>query len=99
MEEIKWISTKSDIYLLLIKITASREEIELKHPGRTDLINSMKQSEEDLRKVVVFLRMAHDEQLILSKEYYALRLENLQLQEKNRLLEKTNLNLLNNVTL
>jgi len=72
-----------------LKVKISREEIEQNHPDRTDLIKSMKETEEDLLHIksgwsIVTTEMKDfaRRSMVLETEANGLRLENRDLKEK-----------------
>ncbi len=82
-----------------LKVKISREEIEAKHPERTDLITSMKETESDLLEIKSGWSILSTEikdfsrrSMVLETEANGLRSENRDLKEKyNRLLAEVEL--------
>jgi hypothetical protein len=70
--ELYTIRTLSTLNLIYWKVKLSREDIENKHPKRTDLINSMKDTEKDLLEIVEALQVFSDEVRLCHKRMFAL---------------------------
>lgn len=84
---------------LFLKIKFSREEIEKKHPHRTDLIKSMKEGEQMAVESYEFIRLAQDEISSLRKTLNASHLANLKLEAEVRELRQKTATLLEKVQL
>lgn len=84
---------------LYYKIKNSREEIQEKHPNRTDLISSMIKSENEALELAEFVRIARDEWGVYEKTLSAVHLANIKLEVENRDLKKLNATLLEKVNL
>lgn len=54
------------------KVKTSREEIEVKHPKRKDLIESMKTTEKDLLEIAEAFQVLSDEVRLCHKRMFAL---------------------------
>lgn len=63
MNTLEILKAKINLKTVLIKFKESIEEIEFKHPGRKDLINSMKESAEDIEHF-------HNVFIEFEQEYY-----------------------------
>ena len=84
---------------LFTKIKMSREEIEEKHPHRSDLITSMKDAERMALEASEFIRIAREEWGILERTLSATTLANIKLEVEIRELRKLNTSLLAKVNL
>ena len=98
----------SELYLLKIqhqtdflwhKIRASREEIEQKHPTRSDLITSMRDAERMCLEACEFIRLARDEWGTLERTLNASHLANIKLEVEVRELRQKNASLMSKITL
>ena len=99
MEQIKWLKATSQQDKLFIKIKLSLEEIEAKHPNRTDLIKSMSDSLQDVCEVSLHLRRANEYQKAIITELYRIGHENLELRAKLNTANTLNHNLYKDATL
>lgn len=81
------------------KIKNSREEIQEKHPQRTDLIESMLKSEHDALELAEFVRLARDEWGVYDKTLSSVHLANIKLEAEVRELKKLNATLLEKVSI
>jgi len=84
---------------LYLKIKLSREEIEQRHPHRSDLIKSMKEGEQMALESYEFIRLAQDEMSSLRNTLNASHLANLKLEAEVRELRQKNAILLSKVEL
>lgn len=99
MDELQRLKLKSIIDFQYIKIKHNREQLESNHPTRVDLINSMKETEQDLLEVCQGVRMLCDEVSFAYKRIFAVEKNLLEKQSENDKLKTQNKNLVNNVQL
>jgi hypothetical protein len=84
---------------LYLKIKLSREELEQKHPHRTDLLESMRDGERMAVESYEFIRLAQDEIGSLRKTLNASHLANIKLEAEVRELRQKNALLLDKINL
>lgn len=70
--ELYIIKNMSTLNLTYWKVKTSREDIENKHPNRTDLINSMKATEKDLLEISECMKYFDREIEIVKKQNFNL---------------------------
>tara|TARA_R110000751_G_scaffold76140_1_gene153185 strand:+ start:4503 stop:4805 length:303 start_codon:yes stop_codon:yes gene_type:complete len=90
MESLFFFKIKSQIDLTKLKIKHSREEIEVKHPKRTDYITSMKESEEDLLEIKMAWSIVTDEMKNMGRRLHSLETQNIEMIGKIAELKKIN---------
>lgn len=81
------------------KIRISREEIEQKHPTRSDLITSMRDGERICLEACEFIRMVREEWGTLERTLSASHLANIKLEVEVRELRQKNALLMSKITL
>lgn len=84
---------------LFHKIKVSREEIEQKHPTRSDLIESMRDAERMCLEACEFIRLARDEWGVLERTLSVSHLANIKLEVEVRELRQKNATLMSKITL
>tara|TARA_R110001599_G_scaffold2500_3_gene13566 strand:+ start:130 stop:432 length:303 start_codon:yes stop_codon:yes gene_type:complete len=98
-EELIFLKVKLNIQILILRIKESREEIERKHPERTDLIKSMKESQEDLTETLSFWMIVTDELRTAHRTLHSTQTQNIELIGKVAELRKINERLMNEVNI
>jgi hypothetical protein len=74
--ELELLSSRINLNHTCLKLQVSIDEIKTKHPNRTDLINSMEQSLQDIKKAMLVYQT-------LEKEFRSSRQSNFDLQHIN----------------
>ena len=97
--ELYMLTMRVQMNTLYLKIKLSREEIEQKHPKRSDLIASMREGERMAVEAYEFIRLASDEMGQMQKVINAQNFTNLKLEAENIELRKLNASLLAKVNL
>lgn len=97
--ELYMLTMRVQMNTLYLKIKLSREEIEQKHPTRSDLITSMREGERMAVEAYEFIRLASDEMGQMQKVINAQNFTNLKLEAENIELRKLNASLLAKVNL
>ena len=97
--ELYMLTMRVQMNTLYLKIKLSREEIEQKHPHRSDLIASMREGERMAVEAYEFIRLASDEMGQMQKVINAQNFSNLKLEAENIELRKLNASLLAKVNL
>lgn len=87
------------IALTLLKVTLSLDELKVKHPDKTEYINSMKESRDDLRRIQQSWTALTTEYNTLDKEVHQLRTKNLQLEAKLEEVKRINQNMIDKLNL
>lgn len=99
ISELEMLEVLASLGVHKCKLQASREDLQNKHPHRTELIDSMVESEQIILLVENGLRTAYDEIRASGRRNYDLELINLRLMTRVQALEKTNKELMNQVNL
>ena len=94
-----FLANKTTLEYNYLKIKNSRELIEISHPNKVDVIDSMKQTESDLENSINCWRAVQEEMSILARDCVAMKRENISLNNENERLKKVNQNLLNDMHL
>jgi len=85
--EIKLLSATAILRKTLLKLKISREEIEAKNGHRTDLINSMLETENELSEVLTTFLILEKQAREFSQSAYRLERLNLDLKFENKQLQ------------
>tara|TARA_R110000787_G_scaffold148149_2_gene262041 strand:+ start:1854 stop:2156 length:303 start_codon:yes stop_codon:yes gene_type:complete len=94
-----FLANKTTLEYNYLKVKNSRELIEISHPNKVDVIDSMKQTESDLENSINCWRAVQEEMSILARDCVAMKRENISLNNENERLKKVNQNLLNDMHL
>lgn len=90
LSDIDLILATANLHKTLAKLRNSLSEIETKHPGRTDLINSMKETISELSEVTITFRTLEMEARTYGKRNFDLELICLQKETELRELRAQN---------
>lgn len=82
-----------------LKVKASLDEIDIKHPERTDLINSMRDTMDDLWNVQAVFNWLREQREVNQLEKYKIESENLDLKDEIKRLKKELQDIKKNLTL
>lgn len=97
MDEINIQLAQSNLNLALYSMRLSLDEIKKKHPGRTDLIQSMERHINGLQESLSVFRELEKDNRMLRRMNMNYHVENMELKYQNDQLKKTNENLINGI--
>lgn len=85
--ELQILKARTILYKTLLKLKLSREEIEIKNKHRTDLINSMLETENEISEVLTTFLILEKQAREFSQSSYRLERLNLDLKVENKHLQ------------
>ena len=94
-----FLANKTTLEHNYLKVKVSREEIEKTHPHKTDVIESMKETEKDLLNSINCWKAVQEEMSILARDCVAMKRENIKLQQEVKELKGVNNNLIQDINL